>query len=376
MMTTIRAPELRLCDDNYLYIGVIDYQKLEYEERWNGRDTWEMSLPRSATIAEYVQTGRIVHYYDPDDTKIRALIIKQIDVDSETIKVTGNDYLGDLFGVRLALVNTQSGNGYDMQTGDAETVMRNYLSGNITEATVPARRDPLLKLAPVNLLRGQNVSVAARFQPLLEILESCCTQGYVGWEGIVVEDEAQVWGWSIEFRVRIGVDRSQVQATNSPIILSEEFGTAKITRFTDTLPEGTVAVVAGQGEAAERTQILVGDVTLTGLARRELFVDARDVDTVEQLQLRGSEALADAESTSIEVEYLQSGSFVYVRDFLIGDIVTVDAGIYGAYDLPIAVVKRTWETEKYEVMITLGAEAMDVVRLIREQARKTPDKRK
>lgn len=376
MTTTIRAPELRLCDDDFFYIGVIDYGSFSYEERWNGRDTWEMELLRSVPIAEYVQTGRIVHYYDPAENKIRPLVIKQIDVDDTQIKVTGNDYLGDLFGVRIALVNTQTGNGYDMQTGDAETVMRHYISANIIDAVVPARKDQLLHLAAVNLLRGQNVSVAARFQSLLEIMESCCTQGYVGWEGVVVADETQVWGWSIEFRIRLGVDRSQMQLTNSPIILSEEFGTAKITRFTDTLPEGSVAVVAGQGEAAERVQVLVGEATLTGLARRELFVDARDVDTVEQLQQRGSEALADAENTSIEVEYLQSGSFAYVRDFLIGDIVTVDAGIYGAYDLPIAVVKRKWDVSKYEVTITLGAEPTDVIRLIREQTRKNPDRRK
>lgn len=373
---TIQAPELRLCDDAFFYIGVIDYEKFTYEERWNGRDTWEMTLLRSVPIAEYIQVGRIVHYHDPDEPKIRPLVIKQIDVDGNQIKITGNDYLGDLFGVRLALVGTTTDSGYDTQTGDAETVMRHYISGNILESTVVARHDPLVKLESINHQKGQNVAIAARFQTLLEVLESCCIQGYVGWEGVVVEDETQTWGWSIEFRTRLGTDRSQVQMTNPPIILSEEFGTAKISRFTDTFPEGTVAVVAGQGEAAERVQVFVGDETLTGLARRELFVDARDVETIEQLQQRGYEALTDAENTSVEVEYLQSGSFAYVRDFLIGDIVTVDAGIYGAYDLPIAVVKQSWSVNGHEISITLGAEITDVVRLIRNQTRQNPDRRK
>ena len=167
-----------------------------------------------------------------------------------------------------------------------------------------------------------------------------------------------------------------MQTEISPIILSEDFGTAKISRFTDTLPEGSLAVVAGQGEAADRIQVMVGESTQTGLARRELFVDARDVETIDQLQKRGSEALADAEMTSIEVDYLASGSFKYPSDFCIGDIVTVDVGTYGAKDLPLSVVKRTWSVDDQEIVITLGAEVTEVVRLIREQTRKNPDRRR
>ena len=374
MTAIVSSPELRLCDDDFFYIGIVDYEKFTYEERWNGRDTWEMTLMKSVPIAEFVRVGRVLHYYDPDEAKIRALVIKQIDVDDTQIKATGNDYLGDLFGVRLALTGTTSNTGYDTQTGDAESVMLHYIRSNILEDA--SRGDPVLRLETVNHQRGQNVEIAARFQALLEVLESCCTQGYVGWEGVVVEDTELAWGWAVEFRVRVGLDHSQMQTEISPIILSEEFGTAKISRFTDTLPEGSLAVVAGQGEAADRIQVMVGESTQTGLARRELFVDARDVETIDQLQKRGSEALADAEMTSIEVDYLASGSFKYPSDFCIGDIVTVDVGTYGAYDLSISVVKRTWSVDEQEIVITLGAEVTDVVRLIREQTRKNPDRRR
>ena len=108
MTAIVSSPELRLCDDDFFYIGIVDYEKFTYEERWNGRDTWEMTLMKSVPIAEFVRVGRVLHYYDPDEAKIRALAIKQIDVDDIEIKSTGNEYLGDRIGGQLGTTGTTS----------------------------------------------------------------------------------------------------------------------------------------------------------------------------------------------------------------------------------------------------------------------------
>ena len=55
-----------------------------------------------------------------------------------------------------------------------------------------------------------------------------------------------------------------------------------------------VAVVAGQGEGADRAITIVGDAE--GLDSFELFVDARDIENEEDLPVRRGQKLAEVRS--------------------------------------------------------------------------------
>ena len=71
------------------------------------------------------------------------------------------------------------------------------------------------------------------------------------------------------------------------VILGEANHTARIISFLDNLPEGNVAIVAGEGEDAGRIQLEVGDLNAAGIKRREIFVDASDCSTEDSLQAKG-----------------------------------------------------------------------------------------
>jgi hypothetical protein len=95
-----------------------------------------------------------------------------------------------------------------------------------------------------------------------------------------------------------------------------------------------VALIAGEGEGAARRTTSVGSGS--GLARRELFVDARDISSdtrdgvltnpqyLALLASRGNERLDDHKFVQIfegDVEATQM--FVYETDFFIGDVVQI-----------------------------------------------------
>lgn len=157
------------------------------------------------------------------------------------------------------------------------------------------------------------------------------------------------------------------------VVLGEQNKTAKITSFVDTVPEGTVAIVGGSGKDANRLQTEVGDTTLTGIKRREIFVDASDCGDTDSMTARGNEALEDAKSTTIEMELVAQD--YYGRDFTLGDIVSVDMGVYGAYALRVAEVETEYSAESKHINLTLGAELKGVIRVIRDAVYGIPTRR-
>ena len=156
------------------------------------------------------------------------------------------------------------------------------------------------------------------------------------------------------------------------VILSEEMGTAVLSRFVDTIPECTVAVVGGQGEAAARTIQYVGDTTLTGIERREVFVDARHATTPDLLTTAGEREIAANVGTVIEMQFSDSPGCVYGEDFNLGDIVTVDADIYGKYDIEVVSVEINYTANKRDIIIVLGSEGTNIVRMIKDVSKNNP----
>ena len=106
----ISAPEIRICDENYIPRIVLDgFKNLTYTERHRNRDSWSFEISRESEDAEYLIKGRIIHYVT--GTSVYALIIKQVDATRDTITVSGNEYADDLLSARIALVNVQVGAG-------------------------------------------------------------------------------------------------------------------------------------------------------------------------------------------------------------------------------------------------------------------------
>lgn len=368
--------ELRICDDTGIPVATLDvWETFEYVERYYQRHPWTLTLNRHSPRVDYLKVGRIILYHDATDNKIRALIIKLIDYDEDSMTISGNDLFGDIAGARICLVGVSTGTGYDTIAADAETVMRHYISGNITDADDERRRCDLIELEPNPKTRGNRVPYSARLETLLEALEFIGTLSGSGWECLAEEDDTTPRGWKLVWHYREGLDRSISQEEIAPIILTEENGTVILTAYSHQLPEATVSIVAGQGETIERTILEVGDSTLTGLARREVLVDARDTTDSEELQSRGEEKIAMSEPTVAEMEYVQGSQFRYLRDFQIGDIITgvTDAGV--GHDLRIVAVKTVFDNGGRRTEFSIGKEMTTIVRQIQDMGRQAIDRR-
>lgn len=144
----------------------------------------------------------------------------------------------------------------------------------------------------------------------------------------------------LNFTLYKGIDRSARQDVNPRIMFTPNFGNLLSSDYQlDRSSEKTVAYIAGEGEGSERKSSMIGRDT-SGLKRKELYVDARDLSSTNQsesgeevkmsdieyeqaLQQRGEEKLKEfklLETFDFLIDI--SRTYRYRTDFKVGDIVT------------------------------------------------------
>lgn len=362
------APIL-IFDTNMQYVTQIDdYEYLAWIRKWRRPHSFELHINRYKHNTEYLRKGYFIVINHVSGYRVGRIEHREITLDqdgklSETWKILGKN-ISSFFESRLALHQTNTGSGYDVFIGTAEEAMRHYVNINCINPVDPNRVIPNLILG-TNLSRGINVQYRARFQPIAQILEEISFISGLGYEVLFDIDDLK-----FVFEVLEGRDLTPGQSENPPVIFSPEFGNVKLLGYRDSeLELKNVTYVAGQGEAAARMVIEVSEGNKLGFDRREVLIDARDLETTTQLEQRGRERLAEySDEIVMEMEYTPSESFVYLIDFDLGDIVhTVYPGI-GEMSARIIEVRESIDREGVNVTITLGNEWPDLVSVInREQ---------
>jgi hypothetical protein len=351
------------------YADAYDY--LSWTRRYRRPGAWKAQINRYLPAAKEFIPGRLVHFRRNGEDRLGLIETRQISVDvsgrpSEQWTVAGREIIG-ILGDRLCLHGVSTGTGYDEQTGAAETVMRHYVDANAINPDDARRIVPFLALAPTDDGRGGTTAQKARFDVLADLLESICAASGLGYRGR--------WSWDarwLYFEVLRGVDRSD------SVKLSPALGNCTIAGYNESTGLApSVAVVAGQGEAAARVVADVGTRDgLIGLARRERFVDARDLATEAELQQRGAEKLAeDGDTTTLEVEYIRTASYRYGEDFDLGDIIHVEYPDIAAMDARIVAITEEYAREGEKLTLTLGTEWPDLVSLLRAQRKDNVERR-
>lgn len=169
----------------------------------------------------------------------------------------------------------------------------------------------------------------------------------------------------IYFNTYKGLDRTRSQHVRSFTEFSEEFNNIDETVLTlNNKLEKNVAYVLGEGEGENRIVEIVGDDTLTGYERKELYVDARDLTSMDlteaqyraALRQRGLEKLEENSSRkAFECDTIPYGNFVYKQNYDLGDIVTVKKGTWGLTEnLRITEIMEIYEHDIMSIVPTLG----------------------
>lgn len=328
--------------------GEIDnYLSFSYLRRYHLPGEFQLVTNRKVQNADKLEINHLI-MLGADKYKagiIRYKEIKTNDKGEEILTVKGYT-LGVITGQRIII--PPDGLAYDIQEADGETVMKHYVRRNCLD--MPGMEFPNLVIAP-NQNRGENTKWQSRYKNLAEELERLSRLTDLGWH-IYLDLDLRKW----IFDIYNGRDFSVSQSINPPVIFSPQFENVKSQEYTESLiGYGNYAIVAGQGEGAERKIAMVGD-DATGLDKHVIFVDARDIENTADLMPRGEAKLSEHKrNTSFQSEVLPYGPFLYQKDWDVGDLVTVQNKDWElTMDVRITEVEEVYESGGFRLNVVFG----------------------
>lgn len=318
-------------DMQFNLLGVVDtFSSIIWRPAYYDIGDFEIYIEANDTNVKLLQENRLVVRNSDitvdnngNSTYKNVMIIKNIEIKTDVengdyLTITGSE-LKKLLHQRIVWSQTNL-------TGTAEAGIRQLVNQNAINPSNTIRKIPNLVLGA---LAGFTETIEKQITGdyLDEAIIEICTSYNYGWD---------IFGYNntYVFVVYKGLDRSYNQTVRPYVVFSDTFDNLFNTDYQlETENYANTALIGGEGEGTARTYTTINNAN-SGLARYEMFVDAKDISSnngeitsaqyLLLLQERGKEKLAEASIIEgFSGEVLTSGNFVYGVDFDLGDIVTV-----------------------------------------------------
>lgn len=352
---------IRIFDKDINFIGEVDtYTSLFYIRKWNTYNECEFHVTNFNK--ELFKKNNII-MLNNDTSKVA--VIKHIEVNKDNT----NDVLIKAYGLTRWFLDRvtypPSGKSYDYYNTNIENIMMGLVNSNAINPTDTNRRIPYL-VAENSQNRGLKVIFQSRYENLLDELTKLSELSELGFRIDLDYKNKQ-----FIFKVINGLDRSTEQNMNSYAIFARKFDNILSEKYTDSdVDYKNCAIIGGQGEGIDRKIEYINN-ELAGIDRKEMFIDARDLENEEQttnLIDRGKEKLAEHQEVKSHECKVNSNDYKKVWD--LGDYVTIRNDEVGITQrTQIQQVKEIYENN-YNVEVTFGNTVTDFSKKLKQIANK------
>lgn len=311
--------EVRIYDANMDFIGLIENQtSVLWNRSYFEAGTFEMHCPITENNMAMVKRGNLVWMRGAAEAGIMESIrLEQNNLKNE-ITVKGR-FLESYLSRRLIYPT------YTASNKLVEEAMREIVTNAVTI--------PLVQLGAVQGFTDR-VTFQATYKNVLDYETKLAKYANIGFRM-----KPDFTNKTITFECYRGLDHSWEQSDRTRVIFSQAYNNiaSAVYNENDQLLK-TVCFVGGEGEGSARTIAIAGDNSLTGLERREVFINASDLrsegltatEYEKNLIQRGNNELQhDALALTFECETDANRNFVYKRDYDLGDIVTIKKENWG-----------------------------------------------
>lgn len=319
--------EVWILDTNFSSVSVLDtFESLIWTDRYREYGDFEIfAFPTSQLINDAKDD---FYLYNPASEHTMIIEHHEVTTDIEEgprFIVTGRS-LESLLTRRIVWNQTTiSGS---LQNGIKKLITENFISPEVSERKITNfvfvdSTDPeITKLTHEQQYTGDIV---------YDVIVDLCNTYDIGFKITLNIDKKR-----FEFSLYKGKDRSYAQETNPYVVFSPNYENIINSDYTHSIKDyKNVTRIGGEGVGVDRKMTTYGNAS--GLNRREIFTDARDIssktddgevlsdqDYLNLLQQRGKENLSEyAVKEGFEGEVEASKMFIYGRDFFLGDCVQV-----------------------------------------------------
>ena len=369
----------QLDNDTFDAIGQINqFTSLIWPDKFNGYTTFELNAPLTVENRELIKEGNII-WCGGDNAAMIEIIQSDMDDDGQkTYKVKGRT-------LEMLLTTRIIWGTYVCQSKYSSTAMYEIVDTQCVNPTQSNRKIPFLECAEDEEL-GRLISHQKTGGEVYDELLSIATEAELGFSVLFRPREKK-----LIFKVFEGIDRTIAMQSDSGeklVVFSTELDDIlSSSYYINDQDKKSTAYVAGEGDGAERKYIVSGDNASPGFLRRELYVDARDLqsevtnsdgttttinedDYRDMLNDRGVQKLADnivVESFEAKMRVIGDIQYQYNVDYFKGDKVLVQDTDLGIQVIAtISEVSENYDDE-YELVITFGYEYPTLIQKIKKQ---------
>lgn len=369
----------QLDNDIFDAIGLVNkFTSLIWPDKFNGYTTFELNAPVTAENKNLLKEGNVI-WCGGDNAAVIEVIQGDTNEDGQkVIKAKGRT-------LEMILTTRIIWGTYSCSNKAASTAMYEIVDKHCVNPSQSNRKIPYLECAEDEFF-GRGIYFQKTGDEVYDALLDISTDTGLGFCILFRPKEKK-----LIFKVLQGVDRTVIPVDDkgsTPVIFSTELeDILKSSYYKNSQDVKSTAYVAGEGEGTERTYIVSGDNASSGFLRRELYVDARDLQSEIQnedgttktidpdeyrdmLNDRGKEKLAErvaSESFEATMRVIGDIQYVYGVDYNNGDKVIVqdtDLGIQ-----VIATVSESTEnfSDEYSLDITFGFSYPTLIQKIKKQ---------
>lgn len=363
-------------DNTFENIGEVNqYDSLIWPDKFNGYASFELWAPITEENSEYFKKGNIL-WCGGDNAAVVEIVKSAIDdKGTKTFNVKGRT-LEMLLTTRIIWGTYNASNKY------ASTAMYDIVKQNCISPTNASRKIPYLECAEDKQLGGK-MSVQKTGGEVYDAITTIAGSKDLGFNMLFRPKEKK-----LIFEVVAGVDRTIEQSEVDPVEFSTDLeDILSSSYYTNNQDEKNVAFVQGEGDGTSRVSQISGNNELEGFSRKELYVDARDLqsETVNEdgtttsltpdeykaaLINRGDDKLSECEVTeTFEAQIRVFGDIQYEfgKDYQKGDKVTVrDRRLNVVVSARITEVEEDFDDE-YALVLTFGYSYPTIMQKVKRQ---------
>lgn len=351
--------------DNYTFEALGDisqYTSLIWPDSFNGYAQFELWAPITQDNANLLKRNNII-WCGGENAAIIEIVKATTDNNGEKVYDIKGRTLEKFLEDRMVW-------GMYTKTGKASTVMYDLVNVCAINPTNPRRKIPFLVCAEDKQF-GNKIDYQKTGGSLYMALYQLAAESDIGFSVLFDPKNSR-----LVFEVRKGADRTQGNSEgNDPVVFSTELEDILSSEYyANEQDKKNIAYVQGEDTGAARKSVVVGQDELIGFDRRELYVDARDLQSEvynedgtsttltpaeynAMLIQRGSEKLAECEVIeTFEAQIRQFGNVQYEfgEDYVKGDKVTViDEQLGIIVSARITKVEEQYD-EEYNLVLTFG----------------------
>ena len=363
-------------DTTFDSIGEVNqYESLIWPDKFNGFGTFELWAPITEENSQYFKKGNIL-WCGGDNAAVVEIVKSEIDeIGTKTYNVKGRT-------LEMLLTTRIIWGTYNAVNKDASTAMYEIVNQNCVNPSNANRKIPYLKLAE-DLKFGGKITYQKTGGEVYDSLSTIASTYDLGFSVLFKPKTKE-----LIFEVVEGVDRTVEQHTNDPVEFSTELeDLLSSSYYTNDQDVKNVAFVQGEGSGSSRKSVTSGEADSKGFGRRELYVDARDLQSTsvdengeeqnlspteytQVLTQRGDDKLSECKTTETfeaQIRVFGDVQYEFGVDYKKGDKVTVrDEQLNVVVSARITEVQEEFDDE-YALVLTFGYSYPTIMQKVKQQ---------